>query len=161
MPTPLGASTSSTITRTTSSRRRRRSRAIPLTSSAPRIEKQVAIIGTPDDAIREIERVRHKLGGFGAVLLFGNDLAPWPAQQRSFELIAEFVKPHFARANAAAPGELRCDGAGHRRVPPNRARSHACGDASLSGNAVAQPTTLNYPVRMAIGSAVCAQRATH
>ncbi|HEY3916566.1 MAG TPA: LLM class flavin-dependent oxidoreductase [Stellaceae bacterium] len=64
------------------------------------LEKQVAVIGTPDDAIREIERVRQKLGGFGAVLLFGNDLAPWPAQQRSFELIAEFVKPHFSRANA-------------------------------------------------------------
>jgi limonene 1,2-monooxygenase len=64
------------------------------------LEKQVAIIGTPDDAIREIERVREKLGGFGAVLLFGNDLAPWPAQCRSFELIAEFVKPHFTRANA-------------------------------------------------------------
>jgi limonene 1,2-monooxygenase len=64
------------------------------------IEKQVAIIGTPDDAINAIERVRQKLGGFGAVLLFGNDLAPWPAQCRSFELIAEFVRPHFARANA-------------------------------------------------------------
>ena len=63
------------------------------------IEKQVAVIGTPDDAINAIERVRQKLGGFGAVLLFGNDLAPWPAQCRSFELIAEFVKPHFARAN--------------------------------------------------------------
>ena len=63
-------------------------------------ENQVAIIGTPDDAIREIERVRQKLGGFGAVLVFGNDLAPWPAQLRSFELIAEFVKPHFSRANA-------------------------------------------------------------
>jgi limonene 1,2-monooxygenase len=63
------------------------------------IEKQVAIIGTPDDAINAIERVRQKLGGFGAVLLFGNDLAPWPAQCRSFELIAEFVKPHFAHAN--------------------------------------------------------------
>ncbi len=64
------------------------------------VEKQIAIIGTPDDAIREIERVRQKLGGFGAVLLFGNDLAPWTAQLRSFELIAEFVKPHFSRANA-------------------------------------------------------------
>jgi len=64
------------------------------------IEKQVAVVGTPDDAINAIERVRQKLGGFGAVLLFGNDLAPWPAQCRSFELIAEFVKPHFARANA-------------------------------------------------------------
>ncbi len=64
------------------------------------VENQIAIIGTPDDAIREIERVRQKLGGFGAVLLFGNDLAPFPAQMRSFELIAEFVKPHFSRANA-------------------------------------------------------------
>lgn len=64
------------------------------------VENQIAIIGTPDDAIREIERVREKLGGFGAVLVFGNDLAPWPAQLRSFELIAEFVKPHFSRANA-------------------------------------------------------------
>ncbi len=62
---------------------------------------QLGIIGTPDDAIREIERVRTKLGGFGAVLVFGNDLAPWPAQLRSFELLAEFVKPHFARANQA------------------------------------------------------------
>ena len=69
------------------------------------IENQVAIVGTPDDAIREIERMRQKLGGFGAVLLFGNDLAPWPAQQRSFELIAEFVKPHFSRANVPR-GEL-------------------------------------------------------
>jgi len=64
------------------------------------VANQIAIIGTPDDAIREIERVREKLGGFGAVLVFGNDLAPWPAQLRSFELIAEFVKPHFSRANA-------------------------------------------------------------
>ncbi len=63
-------------------------------------DNQIAIIGTPDDAIREIERVRTKLGGFGTVLVFGNDLAPWPAQQRSFELIAEFVKPHFSKTNA-------------------------------------------------------------
>ena len=63
-------------------------------------DNQIAIIGTPDDAIREIERVRAKLGGFGTVLVFGNDLAPWPAQQRSFELIAEFVKPHFSKTNA-------------------------------------------------------------
>ena len=64
------------------------------------MENQVAIIGTPDDAVREITRIQEKLGGFGTVLLFGNDLAPWPAQMRSFELVAEFVKPHFTKANA-------------------------------------------------------------
>ena len=71
------------------------------------VDNQIAIIGTPDDAIREIERVRRKLGGFGAVLLFGNDLAPWPAQLRSFELIAEFVKPHFSGANALRAASYR------------------------------------------------------
>ncbi len=71
------------------------------------VENQIAIIGTPDDAIREIERVRQKLGGFGTVLLFGNDLAPWTAQLRSFELIAEFVKPHFSRANALRQASYR------------------------------------------------------
>jgi limonene 1,2-monooxygenase len=63
-------------------------------------DNQLGIIGTPDDAIREIERIRQALGGFGCLLVFGNDLAPWPAQQRSFELLAEFVKPHFSKINA-------------------------------------------------------------
>jgi len=63
-------------------------------------DNQLGIIGTPDDAIREIERIRNTLGGFGTILVFGNDLAAWPAQMRSFELLAEFVKPHFSRTNA-------------------------------------------------------------
>jgi limonene 1,2-monooxygenase len=63
-------------------------------------DRQLGIVGTPDDAIREITRIRDTLGGFGCLLVFGNDLAPWPAQQRSFELMAEFVKPHFSRVNA-------------------------------------------------------------
>jgi limonene 1,2-monooxygenase len=57
------------------------------------------VIGTPDDAIREIERVYDALGGFGAVLLFQHDWASWPATLRSMELIAEEVRPHFTRAN--------------------------------------------------------------
>ncbi len=68
---------------------------------------QLGIVGTPDDAIREIERIQKKLGGMGAVLIFGNDLAPWPAQQRSFELIAEFVKPHFSGANRSRRASYR------------------------------------------------------
>jgi limonene 1,2-monooxygenase len=83
---------------------------VPATAAFPRgvakpaqfcNDNQLGIVGTPDDAIRELERIRQKLGGMGAVLVFGNDLAPWPAQLRSFELISEFVKPHFAGANRA------------------------------------------------------------
>ena len=60
---------------------------------------QRGVIGTPDDAIREIERVQHSLGGFGAVLLFQHDWANWPATLRSMQLIAEEVRPHFTHAN--------------------------------------------------------------
>lgn len=63
-------------------------------------DNQLGIIGTPEDAIHEIERIQKALGGFGVILVFGNDLAPFPAQLRSFELLAEFVKPHFSRRNA-------------------------------------------------------------
>lgn len=67
-------------------------------------ETQRGVVGTPEDAIREISRVQETLGGFGAVLLFQHDWAPWPATLRSMELIAEEVRPHFTRAN-----QLRID----------------------------------------------------
>jgi limonene 1,2-monooxygenase len=62
-------------------------------------EAQRGVIGTPEDAIREITRVQEALGGFGVVLLFQHDWANWPATLRSMELIAEVVRPHFSGAN--------------------------------------------------------------
>jgi limonene 1,2-monooxygenase len=62
-------------------------------------EHHRGVIGTPQDLIAAIERVQATLGGFGAVLLFHHDWASWPASLRSFELIAEEVRPHFTRAN--------------------------------------------------------------
>ena len=62
-------------------------------------ETQRGVVGTPEDAIREISRVQETLGGFGAVLLFQHDWASWPATLRSMELIAEEVRPLFTRAN--------------------------------------------------------------
>lgn len=63
-------------------------------------ETQRGVVGTPEDAIREISRVQEALGGFGAVLLFQHDWANWPATLRSMELIAEELRPHFTGANA-------------------------------------------------------------
>ena len=53
------------------------------------------VIGTPDMAIAQLERLREKTGGFGAYLFLGADLADWPATKRSYELFAEYVMPHF------------------------------------------------------------------
>ena len=63
------------------------------------MENQIAIIGTPEDAVREIKRVQEGTGGFGTVLVFGVDWAPPADTFRSFELLAEFVRPHFTGSN--------------------------------------------------------------
>ena len=59
----------------------------------------VGVIGTPDDAIAAIEQLRRHTGGFGTYLLNVHDCASWDATRRSYELFAEYVIPHFRRAN--------------------------------------------------------------
>ncbi len=53
------------------------------------------VIGTPDMAVAQIERLLDQTGGFGAYLFLGADLAPWAATKRSYELFAEEVAPRF------------------------------------------------------------------
>ena len=53
------------------------------------------VIGTPDMAIEQIQRLQEKTGGFGAYLLLGADLADHAATRESYEILAERVMPHF------------------------------------------------------------------
>jgi limonene 1,2-monooxygenase len=53
------------------------------------------VIGTPDMAIAQIERLVERSGGFGSYLFQGADFASWPDTLRSYELFAEEVIPHF------------------------------------------------------------------
>ena len=53
-------------------------------------------IGTPDEAVAQIERlVEQSNGGFGAYLQLAHDWAAPAAKFRSFELFARHVAPHF------------------------------------------------------------------
>jgi limonene 1,2-monooxygenase len=54
-----------------------------------------AVIGTPDDAIRQVQRLVDQSGGFGTFLVFGHEWADPVATRRSYELFARFVMPHF------------------------------------------------------------------
>ena len=64
------------------------------------ISSGLACIGTPDDCIRHFERLwQGSNGGFGAVLLLAHNWADWAATQRSYELMARFVHPHFQRGS--------------------------------------------------------------
>lgn len=54
------------------------------------------VVGTPEDAIRQLERlVDQSNGGFGAFILLQTDWANWQATQRSLEMFARHVMPVF------------------------------------------------------------------
>jgi limonene 1,2-monooxygenase len=53
------------------------------------------IIGTPEMAVQQIQRLLDLSGGMGAFLFFANDWGNREATQRSYELFAREVMPHF------------------------------------------------------------------
>jgi limonene 1,2-monooxygenase len=53
------------------------------------------IIGTPDDAIEQIEAIQHATGGVGGLIIRSKEWANRETKWRSFELFARYVMPHF------------------------------------------------------------------
>lgn len=75
------------------------------------------VIGTPEMAIEQLERLVEKTGGFGCYLFLGADLADFGATKRSYELFAEQVMPHFTGQLAPVQASYdRVVGAGSRWV---------------------------------------------
>jgi limonene 1,2-monooxygenase len=68
--------------------------------------KRGVVIGTPDDAIAEIERLQGKQGEFGCFLQLAHNWADWEATKKSYELYARFVVPHFRKSNQARGASL-------------------------------------------------------
>jgi limonene 1,2-monooxygenase len=67
------------------------------------------VIGTPEMAVAQIERLAERSGGFGAYLVQGADFSRWDAKVRSLQLFAEEVIPRFT-------GELPAVEATYERV---------------------------------------------
>jgi len=65
------------------------------------IESGRGVIGTPDDAIAQLERLEKKQGEFGCFLQLAHNWAPFDETIRSYQLWAEHVAPVFKRANAS------------------------------------------------------------
>lgn len=59
----------------------------------------LAVIGTPDDAIAQIQRVEEQSGGFGCFLQLAHNWADFAETKRSYELIARHVMPRFQGSN--------------------------------------------------------------
>jgi limonene 1,2-monooxygenase len=63
------------------------------------IASGMAVIGTPDDAVAQIERLQAQSGGFGAFLAMDHNWAPWAAKCRSYEMMARYVMPRVQNLN--------------------------------------------------------------
>jgi limonene 1,2-monooxygenase len=55
----------------------------------------LAVIGTPDMAIKQIERLIDQTGGLGTFLIQAHDWADPEATRKSFDLFSRYVMPHF------------------------------------------------------------------
>jgi limonene 1,2-monooxygenase len=64
------------------------------------VQSGQAVIGTPDDAIEQLERLRQQSGGFGCFLQLAHNWADWEHTQKSYELWARYVTPAFRGASA-------------------------------------------------------------
>lgn len=63
------------------------------------IASGMAVIGTPDDAIAQIERLQTQSGGFGCFMQLAHNWADWENTKRSYELMARYVFPKFQGLN--------------------------------------------------------------
>jgi limonene 1,2-monooxygenase len=64
------------------------------------VDSGYAVIGTPDDCVKQIERLMAQSGGFGAFLQMDAPWADWAETKRSYELIARYVIPKINNLNA-------------------------------------------------------------
>ena len=70
------------------------------------IASGMAVIGTPDDAVAQIERLQEQSGGFGAFLQMGHNWADFENTKKSYEMMARYVFPKFQNLNSAREESL-------------------------------------------------------
>ena len=59
----------------------------------------LAVIGSVDDMIEQLERLERQSGGYGCFMNMAHEWADRPATLKSYELIARYVMPRFQRTN--------------------------------------------------------------
>ena len=59
------------------------------------VESGLAVIGTADDAISQINRLLEQSGGFGTFLQLAHDWANWEETKKSYQLFSRYVAPAF------------------------------------------------------------------
>ena len=65
------------------------------------IDRRGALVGTPDEVIASLEAMQQGVGGLGVFLIMEQNWADWAAADRSYEMFARYVIPHFRRQMSA------------------------------------------------------------
>jgi limonene 1,2-monooxygenase len=63
------------------------------------IDSGIAVIGSPDDAIAQLNRLQEQSGGFGTFLQMAHNWADWEQTKKSYQLFARHVAPVFQSSN--------------------------------------------------------------
>jgi len=71
------------------------------------VNSGLAVIGDPEDAIAQLERLESQSGGFGAFLFMAHNWADWGATCRSYELFARYVMPRFQDLNEGREASMK------------------------------------------------------
>ena len=74
----------------------------------------LAVIGDPDDACAQLERLEQQSGGYGCFLLMDHNWADWERKKKSYELIARYVMPRFQGLNAPREASMKWAASGRR-----------------------------------------------
>jgi limonene 1,2-monooxygenase len=64
-------------------------------------ETGVGVIGTPDDAVAQIENLQKQSGGAGTYLMMAHDWANWENTKKHYDLFARYVIPNFQGSTTA------------------------------------------------------------
>jgi limonene 1,2-monooxygenase len=59
------------------------------------VENGAIIAGSVDDAVEAFERIQKRAGGLGGILCLAHEMASTEKTNRSYELLARYVAPHF------------------------------------------------------------------
>jgi len=65
------------------------------------IKQGVIVVGTPDDAITQIQRLQQKQGEFGCFLQLAHNWADFEATKKSYEMWQRYVTPVINKSNEA------------------------------------------------------------
>jgi len=65
------------------------------------IKQGVIVVGTPDDAITQIQRLQKKQGEFGCFLQLAHNWADFDATKKSYEMWQRYVTPVINKSNEA------------------------------------------------------------